>query len=148
MSHEQDLYMKKVYTSGTYDLFHIGHLNVIKASKRLGDYLVVGVSTDELVASYKKKAPIIPFRDRMEIVKNLKCVDEVVEQRELFSVELMSKHEISLMTIGDDWKNKSHPGLQWAVENPHIEMVFLPYTKSVSTTEIKRHIKNGWQDDK
>lgn len=140
--------MKKVYTSGTYDLFHIGHLNVIKASKALGDYLVVGVSTDELVQSYKKKKPIIPLEDRIEIIRHLDCVDEVVIQEELFSVDLMSRLGINLMTIGDDWKGKNHPGLQWAIDNPLIEMVFLPYTKTVSTTKLKQQIKNGWQEDK
>ncbi|TMX34359.1 adenylyltransferase/cytidyltransferase family protein [Vibrio sp. Hep-1b-8] len=140
--------MKKVYTSGTYDLFHIGHLNVIKASKALGDYLVVGVSTDELVKSYKQQEPIISLADRIEIIRHLDCVDEVVVQEELFSVELMSSLDIDIMTIGDDWRNKSHPGLQWAIDNPSIEMVFLPYTQTVSTTQLKEKIRNGWQEDK
>lgn len=139
--------MKKVYTSGTYDLFHVGHLNVIKKSKALGNYLVVGVSTDELVSSYKIAPPIIPFKDRVEIIKHLSCVDEVVEQSELFSVNLMSSLDIDIMTIGDDWKDKHHDGLQWAIDNPEIEMVFLPYTQSVSTTKIREKIKSGWQDD-
>jgi glycerol-3-phosphate cytidylyltransferase len=140
--------MKKVYTSGSYDLFHIGHLNVIKRSKLLGDYLVVGVSADELILSYKQQPPIIPLEDRMEIIRHLDCVDEVVVQEKLFSVELMTKLEINIMTIGDDWKEKSHPGLEWAKNNPDIEMVFLPYTKSVSTSLIKKNIKHGWQEDK
>ncbi|MGR3636668.1 MAG: adenylyltransferase/cytidyltransferase family protein [Shimia sp.] len=139
--------MIRVYTSGTYDLFHIGHLNVIRRSRELGDYLVVGVSTDELVASYKMRKPIIPFEDRAEIIQALTGVDLVVRQEELFSPKLMSELDIDVMTIGDDWKGKYHPGLEWAQNHPKIEMAFLPYTQSVSTTELKKQIINGWQED-
>lgn len=139
--------MRKVYTSGTYDLFHIGHLNVIRRSRELGDYLVVGVSTDELVASYKMRKPIIPYEERAEIIRALTGVDLVVRQEELFSQKLMSELDIDVMTIGDDWKGKHHPGLEWAINHPKIKMHFLPYTQSVSTTVIKQQIIDGWQED-
>lgn len=140
--------VKKVYTSGTFDLFHIGHLNIIRKSRALGDYLIVGVSTDELVASYKQAKPIVPFEDRAEIIRALAGVDLVVRQEELFSQKLMSELDVDVMTIGDDWKDKHHPGLEWARNHPKIELVFFPYTTSVSTTKIKHDIRTGWQEDR
>jgi len=135
-----------VYTAGTFDLFHIGHLNILKKSKKLGSKLIVGVSTDDLVESYKKKAPIIPFEDRKEIINNIKIVDEIIDQHVLINPEDLKNNNIDIITIGDDWKDKTLPGLEWAKEN-NIQVVYLPYTESVSSTEIKRNIKNGWQED-
>ena len=68
------------YTTGTFDLFHIGHLNILKKSKEMCDFLIVGVSTDEVVQSYKHKVPVIPFKDRVEIIKSIRYVDQVVPQ--------------------------------------------------------------------
>jgi len=140
---------KIIYTSGTFDLFHIGHLNILKKSKSLGDKLIVGVSTDELVASYKKSAPIVPYSDRMEIIKNLSCVDLVVRQEALFDYKLMNSLEIDAMTIGSDWKEKKNDNLDHIINNTNIEVVFFPYTQHVSSTQIKDQIKGGtWQEDK
>lgn len=141
--------MKRVYTSGTFDLFHIGHLNILRRSKNLGDFLVVGVSTDELVSSYKSAAPIVPYRDRVDIIENLKCVDQVVKQETLFDIDLMKKLEVDIMTIGSDWQDKHNENLQKIIDDPKIEVVFFPYTQHVSTTKIKERIKDtGWQEDK
>lgn len=140
--------MKTVYTSGTFDLFHIGHLNILRRSKALGDRLVVGVSTDELVASYKKSKPIIPFEDRIAIIESLKDVDQAIRQDELFSQKLMTELDVDIMTIGDDWKDKHHPGMEWVKAHPKIKMVFLPYTQTVSSTRIKTMIKEDWQADR
>lgn len=141
--------MKKVYTSGTFDLFHIGHLNILRKSKELGSFLIVGVSTDELVASYKSASPIVPYKDRLDIIENLKCVDQVVKQENLFDIELMKQLEIDIMTIGSDWKDKHNENLQKIIDDPSIEVVFFPYTQHVSTTKIKEKIKDsGWQEDK
>lgn len=141
--------MKRVYTSGTFDLFHIGHLNILKRSKSLGDFLVVGVSTDELVSSYKSAPPIVPYDDRVAIIENLKSVDQVVKQETLFDIDLMKKLEIDVMTIGSDWQDKYNENLQKIIDDPTIEVVFFPYTQHVSTTKIKERIKDtGWQEDK
>jgi len=140
--------MKNVYTSGTFDLFHIGHLRVLQRSAELGDRLVVGVSTDELVASYKQKPPIISLSERLEIIQSLRCVDQVVVQSSLFSQTLMTEQNISIMTIGSDWEGKDVPGLKWVHEHPTIELVYLPYTTHVSSTKIKQQILDGWQEDK
>ena len=141
--------MRIVYTSGTFDLFHIGHLNVLRRSKALGDYLIVGVSTDELVETYKVKSPIIPYENRAEIVRHLDIVDQVVTQETLFDRDLMKRLGATIMTIGSDWKEKENDGLTMIMDDPDIHVVFLPYTTSVSTTEIKEAIKEGgWQRDR
>lgn len=138
-----------VYTSGTFDLFHIGHLNIFKRSKELGSKLIVGVSSDELVGSYKQSLPVVPFEDRIEIIRNLSCVDEVVKQEELFDYKLMSRLGINIMTIGSDWKDKGNKNLTHIIDNTEIEVVFFPYTQHVSSTMIKSKIKGGpWQEDK
>lgn len=139
---------KVVYTSGTFDLFHIGHLNIIKKSKELGDILIVGVSTDELVESYKKRAPIIPYADRKAIVEALSEVDLVVKQEILTDIKTLEKFGVDIVTIGDDWKTKYLEGLEWMKAKEGKEVYYLPYTESVSTTKIKESIINGWQEDK
>lgn len=139
---------KCVYTSGTFDLFHIGHLNILKKSKALGAKLIVGVSTDELVGSYKLAKPIVPYHDRLEIIKSLSCVDLVVRQDVLFDYKLMQSLEIDIMTIGSDWQNKNNENLNHIINNTNIEVVFFPYTEHVSSTSIKDKIKGGqWQED-
>lgn len=139
--------MRIVYTSGTFDLFHIGHLNVIRKSKALGDYLIVGVSTDELVASYKRSAPVISYEDRAEIIRSLNFVNQVVKQEELFDIGMMKKHGVNIMTIGSDWKEKHDPNLARLMGDKSIQVVFLPYTQEVSSTYIKGSIRDTWQED-
>lgn len=140
--------MRIVYTSGTFDLFHIGHLNVIRKSKALGDYLIVGVSTDDLVVSYKRSAPVISFEDRAEIVRNLSFVNQVVMQESLFDINMMRKHGVNVMSIGSDWENKKNDGLLEVMNDESIEVIFLPYTESVSSSHIKDSICDNWQEDK
>lgn len=137
-----------VYTAGTWDLFHVGHLNIFKRSKALGTKLIVGVSTDELVASYKKAFPIISYEDRVEILKSCKYVDQVVKQEKLIDIEQIKKLNIDIITIGDDWEGKYLEGLEWAKKQPGIKVIYLPYTKKVSSTNVKQKIKAGWQEDK
>lgn len=139
--------MNIVYTSGTFDLFHIGHLNILRKSKALGDFLIVGVSTDELVASYKKSEPVINYEDRAEIIRHIDVVNQVVKQETLFDYRLMLKLGVSKMTIGSDWREKRNDNLQHIVENTNIEVVFLPYTRDVSSTHIKESIQSDWQED-
>lgn len=136
-----------VYTSGTFDLFHIGHLNILRKSKAFGDILIVGVSTDEVVSTYKQSKPIIPFVERAEIIRHCDYVDKVVQQDILTDPEILKKYNVDIVTIGDDWKNKKLPGLEWA-KNNGIQVIYLPYTKDISSTNIKQKIKNGWQKDK
>ena len=143
------LIMKKkltIYTSGTFDLFHYGHLNILQKAKKLGSYLIVGVSTDELVKEYKKLKPIVNYKDREAIIKSIKCVDEVIPQIRFFDITQLQQYHIDIIVLGDDWKNKSFPELDRCLEALHIRMVYVPYTKRLSTSSIKRKIiKNAVQ---
>ncbi len=131
---------KIVFTSGTFDLFHVGHLNVLERSAALGDKLVVGVSTDELIEQYKGMKPIIPYEERVRIVAAISCVDKVVKQTKLTSIEQLIEENVDVVTIGDDWKNKYLEGLEWMKSQPNKEVVYFPYTQGVSTTSIKQTI--------
>lgn len=132
--------MKRVYTSGTWDLFHVGHINVLERSKEFGDYLIVGVSTDELVESYKGSKPVIPYEERVRLISALKCVDLVVKQTELTQVSQLIELDVDVVTIGDDWKDKYLEGLEWMKMQDGKEVIYLDYTKGVSTSSIKKKI--------
>lgn len=126
------------YTTGVFDLFHIGHLNILRRAKEQCDYLIVGVSTDELVGSYKNKTPVIPFEERKEIVSAIKYVDEVVPQVDRDKFGAYERIKFDLMFVGDDWKNS--PLFKELKEklDPHgVEIVFFPYTKHTSSTLLK-----------
>ena len=95
------------YTTGVFDMFHIGHLNIIKQAKEQCDYLVVGVSTDELVENYKHKKPVIPFEQRMEIVESIKYVDRVVAQTDMDKTVAWRELKFDAVFHGDDWKGSA-----------------------------------------
>lgn len=130
----------RVFTSGSFDLFHVGHLNILEKSAALGDELIVGVSTDELIENYKGMKPIIPFEQRFRIVSAIKCVTKVVKQVKLTEVAQLQREEIDIVTIGDDWKEKYLEGLEWMKAQPGKEVVYFPYTPGISTTTIKKDI--------
>ena len=132
--------VKVVYTSGSFDLFHFGHLNILKKAKELGKYLIVGVSTDSLISSYKNLKPIICYRDRVSIIKELKCVNKVIKQNKFFDVKQLKKFNIDAIVLGDDWKGKSFPELETALRELKIQMIYVPYTKRLSTSKIKEKI--------
>lgn len=130
----------RVFTSGSFDLFHIGHLNILERSAALGDELIVGVSTDELIQHYKGMPPIIPFEQRFRIISSLKCVTKAVKQVKLTEVAQLQREDIDIVTIGDDWINKYLEGLEWMKKQPGKKVVYFPYTPGVSTTSIKKRI--------
>ena len=130
----------RVFTSGSFDLFHIGHLNILERSAELGDELIVGVSTDELIQHYKGMPPIIPFEQRFRIISSLKCVTKAVKQVKLTEVAQLQREDIDIVTIGDDWENKYLEGLEWMKKQPGKKVVYFPYTPGVSTTSIKKRI--------
>ena len=130
----------RVFTSGSFDLFHIGHLNILERSAALGDELIVGVSTDELIQHYKGMPPIIPFEQRFRIISSLKCVTKAVKQVKLTEVAQLQREDIDIVTIGDDWENKYLEGLEWMKKQPGKKVVYFPYTPGVSTTSIKKRI--------
>ena len=95
------------YTTGVYDMFHIGHLNILKKAKEQCDYLIVGVSTDEVVQSYKHKTPIIPFEERISIIRELKCVDEAVPQTSMDKMDAWERLHFDAIFHGSDWKGSA-----------------------------------------
>lgn len=130
---------KIVFTAGSFDLFHYGHLNILKQAKALGTYLIVGVSTDSLILQHKGMRPIICYKDRTAIIKELKMVDKVVKQEKLVDIEQFIRLKADLFVVGDDWKNrKDNPGINWLRDNNKI--AFIPYTKRLSSSKIKEKI--------
>lgn len=130
----------RVFTSGSFDLFHIGHLNILEKSAALGDELIVGVSTDELIMEYKGMKPIIPFEQRFRIVSALACVTKAVKQVKLTEIAQLQQEQIDVVTIGDDWIDKYLEGLEWMKTQEGKKVVYFPYTPGVSTTSIKKSI--------
>ena len=131
------------YTTGVYDMFHIGHLNVIRNAKAQCDYLIVGVSTDELVIKEKNKQPVIPYEERAEIVAALKYVDEVVPQIDKNKMGAWEKYHFDKMFVGSDWKGTP----QWDEYEKQfsavgVEIVYLPHTDGISSTQFTGVIKN------
>jgi len=134
--------MRVIYTSGTFDLFHIGHLNLLRRAKKLGDRLVVGVSTDEFIESYKGYKPIMSFKDRMEIIRNIKCVDGVIKQAGREKLDDMNSVGARTIVMGDDWLEKGGIMGGEKLTDAGKKIIYVPYTKGISTTEIKCQIKN------
>ena len=129
------------YTTGVYDLFHIGHLNILKKAKEQCDYLIVGVSTDELVQSYKNKRPIIPFEERKQIVESIKYVDKVVPQVSMDKYSAWEKEHFDVIFHGDDWKNSNmYDRYIDQFKKVGVDVVFLPHTDGVSSTQIAQRL--------
>lgn len=132
------------YTTGVFDLFHIGHLNILKRAKEQCDYLIVGVSTDELVRSYKNKTPVIPFEQRKAIVEAIKYVDQAVTQETMDKMEAWKRLKFDAIFHGDDWKgSKMYSELEKEFNAVGVDMVFLSHTEGVSSTIITEKIDNG-----
>ena len=129
--------MKKiVLTYGTFDLFHIGHLRLLQRAKELGDYLIVGVSTDEF-NDQKGKKSIIPFEHRKEIVENIKCVDLVIPENNWEQkIEDIKKYKVNIFVMGSDWKGK------FDFLKKYCEVVYLKRTDGISSTKIRNILKN------
>ena len=129
------------YTSGVYDLFHIGHLNLLKNAKGLCDKLIVGVSVDELV-KYKHKTPVIPFEERIEIVRNCKYVDAAIPQEELDKFKMWEKLHFDVLFVGDDWFNSpSWQEMEEKFKKVGVRVVYFPYTKGTSSTILNETLK-------
>ncbi len=129
------------YTTGVFDLFHIGHLNILKRAKEQCEYLIVGVSTDELVESYKHKTPVIPFEERTAIVEAIKYVDKVVVQESMDKFSAWEKLRFNVVFHGDDWKNSSmYDRYIDEFKKVGVDVVFLPHTDGVSSTQIAQRL--------
>ncbi|MEQ2525823.1 glycerol-3-phosphate cytidylyltransferase [Robertmurraya yapensis] len=130
------------YTTGVFDLFHVGHLNILRKAKEQCDYLIVGVSTDELVMEYKNKQPVIAFNDRKSIVEGIKYVDEVVPQTNRDKFSAWETLKFNLMFVGDDWKGSPlFNEMEEKFKKVGVDIVYFPYTKGVSSSLVKQKIK-------
>lgn len=124
------------YTSGVYDLFHIGHLNLLKNARGLCDKLIVGVSVDELV-KYKNKKAVIPFEERIEIVRNIKYVDSAIPQYEIDKFKVWEKIKFDVLFVGDDWyESDSWKIMENKFKDVNVRVIYFPYTKGTSSTLI------------
>ena len=136
---------KKVigYTTGVYDMFHIGHLNIIRRAKEQCDFLIVGVSTDELVQKEKGKTPVIPYVERAAIVEALKYVDQVVPQIDKNKHGAWKKYHFDKMFVGSDWKGSQQWNEFEKQFKPYgVEIVYLPHTDGISSTKLTGVIKD------
>lgn len=126
------------YTTGVYDMFHIGHLNILRRAKEQCDYLIVGVSTDELVQRDKNKTPIIPYADRAAIVEAIKYVDKVVPQQDKNKFGAWEKYHFNKMFVGSDWKGTdAWNGFEKQFAPVGVEIVYLDHTDGISSTILR-----------
>lgn len=126
------------YTTGVFDMFHIGHLNLLKRAKLECDYLVVGVTSDELVSERKSVKPIIPFIERMSIVENIIFVDEVVPQTTMNKLYAWNDIHFDRMFVGDDWKGtETWKNIEAQFIGLPVEIIYLPYTNHTSSTKLR-----------
>lgn len=129
------------YTTGVFDLFHIGHLNILRRAKERCDKLIVGVSIDENVMSYKHKKPVVPFDERIRIIKAVKYVDYVVEQADMDKFKAWEKLHYNVMFHGSDWKNSSmYDEIEAKLNTVGVKVEFLPHTDGVSTSMLSEKI--------
>lgn len=135
------------YTTGVYDLFHIGHLNLLKNAKGMCDKLIVGVTVDELVA-YKGKKALIPFEDRIEVVRSCKYVDAAVPQYDMDKLAACKKLGASYLFVGDDWYGtEKWRKYEEEFAKEGIKIVYFPYTQGVSSTKIREALDTVRKDD-
>lgn len=135
------------YTQGVFDMFHIGHLNLLNNAKAQCDYLIVGVNSDRLVESYKHQTPVICEAERAEIVRNIKAVDEVVIAHTLDKEEALEAHPFDAVFIGDDWKGNprwEQTGRDLARHG--VDVVYLKHTDQISSTLLRPMEKRKVQD--
>lgn len=129
------------YTTGVFDMLHVGHLNILRRAKEQCNFLIVGVSTDELVKEYKGKFPIIPFSERLEMVAALQCVDMVVPQRDRDKFAAWENYKFNAMFVGDDWKgNELFLDVEKRLNNEGVKVIYFPYTKNTSSTILREKL--------
>jgi glycerol-3-phosphate cytidylyltransferase len=126
------------YTTGVFDLFHIGHLNILKKAKEQCEFLIVGVTTDDLI-SYKNKVAFIPFDDRIKIVECIKYVDKVVPQVNMNKMEAWENLKFEVMFVGNDWQGTERwIEFERQFKQVGVKIIYLPYTKETSSTKLRR----------
>ena len=132
------------YTTGVYDMFHIGHLNILRRAKEQCEILIVGVSTDELTMDYKHKKPVIPFEERKAIVEAIRYVDQVVPQTSMDKLEAWNKLHFDVIFHGDDWKGTSmYNEIEAKLNEVGCDLVFLPHTQGTSSTLLSQALRDS-----
>ena len=136
------------YTSGVFDLFHIGHLNILRNAKELCDYLIVAVSTDELVQKYKNKTPVIPYEERKAIVESIKYVDRGVPQVNMDKIAAFEQYHFDAIFVGDDWKGSDvFERADSYMRERGACVEYLPYTNNISSTLLKKVLNKIYNDE-
>ncbi|MBO7199862.1 MAG: adenylyltransferase/cytidyltransferase family protein [Bacteroidales bacterium] len=129
------------YTTGVYDMFHIGHLNILRRAKELCDFLIVGVSTDDLVQKDKNKTPIIPFEDRVKIIEAIRYVDKVVPQCDKNKFAAWERYKFNKMFVGSDWKGTEvWNKFEEEFKSIGVEIIYLEHTDGISSTILREKI--------
>ena len=132
------------YTTGVFDMFHIGHLNILRRAKEQCEQLIVGVSTDELVREYKHHDPIIPFEERLAIVQAIKYVDQAVPQTTMDKLKAWEDLRFDAMFHGSDWKGSAlYDEYETKFAAVGVKVVFLPHTQGISSTELSEKLRDG-----
>ena len=130
------------YTTGVFDMFHVGHLNLIRRAREMCDRLIVGVSTDDVVQTYKKHAPIVPFAERIEIVKAIRWVDEAVPQTSMDKFAAWEKLHFDRLFHGNDWKGSAmYNEVEARLKAVGVEVVYVPYTQGTSSTRLADRLR-------
>ncbi|MBO6036498.1 MAG: adenylyltransferase/cytidyltransferase family protein [Acetobacter sp.] len=128
-----------VYTSGTFDMLHINHLKMIEYARALGDILIVGVNTDELVISYKSM-PIVPFEERLALMKAIRGPDIVIPQKSLNHTDKVKKLKFDIFVVGDDWVGRYD-----YLKEQGVDVIYFPYGDGVSSSNLKKKIYNSYK---
>lgn len=129
------------FTDGVYDMFHVGHLNMIREAKKHCDYLIVGVHSDEIVEGYKNRKTVINEQERREIVEAIRYVDKAVINRTREKLELWKEHKFDVVFIGDDWKGTERwNNFEKILAEVGVSVEYIPYTKGISTTQIREKL--------
>lgn len=131
------------YTQGTFDMFHIGHLNLLRNARAQCDYLIVGVNSDKLILNYKSKEPIVALKERMDIISSIRYVDQVVACETLDKLVMHEKYAFQRIFIGDDWRgNKRWVKTEEELKKVGASVVYLPYTKTTSSTILREKLSS------
>ena len=137
------------YTTGVFDMFHVGHLNLLARAREQCDRLIVGVSTDDVVLEYKKHAPIVPYAERVAIVKAIRYVDEVVPQTSMDKFAAWERLRFNRLFHGNDWKGSAmYNEVEAKLKAVGVEVVYFPYTQGTSSTLLAERLRDGREEAK
>jgi glycerol-3-phosphate cytidylyltransferase len=136
-----------VFTPGTWDMFHVGHLNLLKSAKALGDILIVGIKTDELVFKDKGHHPLMSYEDRVAVLESCKYVDLVIPEDEIDRDHLLEKVDADILAVGDDWWEQKVRGHDYMIANNR-RVVYLPYTTGRSSSILRKSLNRFYKEQK